>query len=60
LRNSRGRTLYVGQTAGVAPRALVIDRVGAIPLFLGTAAALPALALWFAGQLKRNQRIARR
>jgi MFS transporter, YNFM family, putative membrane transport protein len=48
--------LYVGQTAGVALGALVIDRVGAIPLFLGAAAALPMLALWFAGELKRHQR----
>jgi MFS transporter, YNFM family, putative membrane transport protein len=47
--------LYVGQTAGVALGALVIDRLGAIPLFLGTAAALPALALWFAGELKRRR-----
>ncbi len=50
--------LYVGQTAGVAVGALVIDRVGAIPLFLGAAAALPALALWFAGELKRRRRVA--
>ncbi len=50
-------SLYVGQTAGVALGALVIDRVGAIPLFLGTAAAFPMLALWFAGQLKRRRRI---
>ena len=49
-------SLYIGQTAGVAAGALVIDRVGAVPLFLGTAAALPALALWFAGELKRHQR----
>jgi MFS transporter, YNFM family, putative membrane transport protein len=48
--------LYIGQTAGVALGALVIDRVGAIPLFLGTAAAFPMLALWFAGQLRRRQR----
>jgi YNFM family putative membrane transporter len=48
--------LYVGQTAGVALGALVIDRIGAIPLFLGTAAAFPMLALWFAGQLRRRQR----
>jgi predicted MFS family arabinose efflux permease len=52
--------LYVGQTAGVALGALAIDRGGAIPLFLGTAAALPALALWFAGELKRNLRVAAR
>ncbi len=50
--------LYIGQTAGVALGALVIDRIGAIPLFLGTAAALPALALWFAGELKRHRRVA--
>jgi MFS transporter, YNFM family, putative membrane transport protein len=49
--------LYVGQTAGVALGALIIDRVGAIPLFLGTAIAFPVLALWFAGQLKRRQRV---
>jgi len=36
--------LYVGQTAGVAAGALVIDRAGAKPLFLATAIALPALA----------------
>src|SRR6516165_8560450 len=29
--------LYFGQTAGVAAGALVIDRLGAVPLFLGTA-----------------------
>ena len=33
--------LYLGQTAGVAVGALVIDRIGAMPLFLGTAAAFP-------------------
>jgi len=37
--------LHVGQTAGVAAGALVIDRVGAEPLFLATAIALPALAV---------------
>ncbi|HZC55999.1 MAG TPA: MFS transporter [Xanthobacteraceae bacterium] len=49
--------LYVGQTAGVALGALVIDRVGAVPLFLGAAATIPALALWFAGELKRHRRV---
>jgi predicted MFS family arabinose efflux permease len=49
-------SLYIGQTAGVAAGALVIDRVGAVPLFLGAAAALPALALWFAGELRRHRR----
>jgi MFS transporter, YNFM family, putative membrane transport protein len=45
--------LYIGQTVGVATGALVIDRLGARPLFLGTAVALPTLAVWFARQLMR-------
>ena len=49
--------LYVGQTAGVAAGALVIDRFGAVPLFLGAAAALPVLAIWFARELKRHRRV---
>jgi len=49
--------LYVGQTIGVAIGALVIDRLGAPPLFLGAAVALPMLAVWFAGELKRNRRV---
>ena len=48
--------LYIGQTAGVALGALVIDRVGAIPLFLATALAFPTLALWFAAILRQRQR----
>jgi predicted MFS family arabinose efflux permease len=47
--------LYVGQTGGVAIGALIIDRFGALPLFLGVAAALPALAIWYAGELKRHR-----
>jgi MFS transporter, YNFM family, putative membrane transport protein len=47
--------LYFGQTAGVAAGALVIDRLGAMPLFLGTAVAFPALALWFAHEVQRRQ-----
>ena len=50
--------LYIGQTAGVAAGALVIDRAGAMPLFLATAAALPALAIWFVSALKRYRRVA--
>jgi YNFM family putative membrane transporter len=49
--------LYVGQTAGVTSGALVVDRFGAAPLFVGAAVALPVLALWFAGELKRQQRM---
>jgi MFS transporter, YNFM family, putative membrane transport protein len=48
--------LYIGQTAGVAVGALVIDRLGATPLFLGAAATLPLLAIWFAGELRRHRR----
>jgi predicted MFS family arabinose efflux permease len=47
--------LYIGQTAGVAAGALVIDRLGAVPLFLGSAVALPALAVVFAKCLKRRE-----
>jgi predicted MFS family arabinose efflux permease len=47
--------LYFGQTAGVAAGALVIDRLGAKPLFLGTAVAFPALAIWLASQLRQRQ-----
>ena len=48
--------LYMGQTAGVAVGALVIDRFGAGPIFLGTAAGFPVLAVWFAYELRRSQR----
>ena len=47
--------LYIGQTAGVATGGLVIDRFGAIPLFLGSAIALPVLAIWFARELRRHR-----
>ena len=49
--------LYVGQTAGVAAGAVVIDRAGAPPLFLATAIALPVLAIWFVRELKRFRRV---
>jgi predicted MFS family arabinose efflux permease len=48
--------IFVGQTAGVATGALIIDRLGAVPLFLGAAAALPVLAIWFARELNRHRR----
>ncbi len=47
--------IFVGQTAGVAMGALVIDRAGAVPLFLGTAVTVPVLALWFARELRRHR-----
>jgi predicted MFS family arabinose efflux permease len=45
--------LYLGQTAGVAVGAFVIDRFSAVPLFVGAAILLPALALWFAYELRQ-------
>jgi MFS transporter, YNFM family, putative membrane transport protein len=48
--------IFIGQTVGVALGALVIDRTGAAPLFFGTAAALPVLAIWFARELHRYRR----
>jgi predicted MFS family arabinose efflux permease len=51
--------LHVGQTAGVAAGALMIDRAGAKPLFLATAAALPALAVWFVRESKRFRLVER-
>ena len=46
--------IYLGQTLGVAAGALVFDRFTAVPLFIATAVALPALAFWFAGKLRRR------
>jgi len=48
--------LYLGQTVGVATGALVIDRLGAVPLYIGTAIAFPLLALWFASLRRRRSR----
>ena len=48
-------SLYMGQTAGVAAGALVIDRFGATPLFIGTAIGFPALAVLFAHELRRRR-----
>ena len=56
----RRRFLHVGALPradrGVAIGALVIDRAGAKPLFLGTAIAFPLLAIWFAYELRRRPR----
>jgi predicted MFS family arabinose efflux permease len=51
--------IFIGQMVGVAAGALVIDRAGAVPLFLGAAAALPILAIWFARVLERHRRAER-
>jgi hypothetical protein len=34
---------------------LVIDRLGAVPLFLASACVLPILAAWFARELRQYQ-----
>jgi predicted MFS family arabinose efflux permease len=47
--------LYLGQTAGVAAFAIVVDRAGAPSVFGAAAILLPTLALWFAGRLKRSR-----
>ena len=47
--------IYLAQTGGVAVGALVFDRLGAVPLFLATALALPALAWWFAVELGQHR-----
>jgi predicted MFS family arabinose efflux permease len=46
--------LYLGQTAGVAGFAPVVDRTGAPTVFVAAAILLPTLALWFSGRLKRR------
>jgi len=46
--------IYLGQTLGVAAGALVFDHFTAVPLFMATAVALPALAWWFAAKLRRR------
>ncbi len=48
--------IFIGQTAGVAAGSLVIDRSGAVPLFIASACALPILAVWFARALSRQQK----
>jgi YNFM family putative membrane transporter len=47
--------IYLAQTAGVALSALVFDRFGAVPLFVATAFALPALGFWIAAELRRQR-----
>jgi predicted MFS family arabinose efflux permease len=46
--------IFVGQTVGVGTGALVIDRLGAAPLFVGAAITIPVLAIWFARQLRQR------
>jgi MFS transporter, YNFM family, putative membrane transport protein len=44
--------IFIGQTVGVAIGSLLIDRFGAVPLFLTSTIALPPLAISFARKLK--------
>jgi len=46
--------IYLGQMLGVAAGARLFDRFTAVPLFLLTAAALPAVAIWFGHELRRR------
>src|SRR5262245_22389351 len=50
--------LYLGQTAGVAALAPVIDRTSAPPVFAAAAVLLASLGLWFGDRLRRHQRSA--
>ena len=46
--------LYVGQGAGVAAAAPIVDRYGAVPVFLIAALAWPLLCWWFAAKLRKR------
>jgi MFS transporter, YNFM family, putative membrane transport protein len=46
--------LYLGQTAGVAIFAVVVDRAGAPSVFVTSAILLPALGLWVSRSLRRR------
>jgi len=45
---------FLGQTAGVALAAPIMDRIGAQPLFVIAGILLPALAFWFTWRLRRK------
>ena len=49
--------IFIGQTSGVFAGSLVIDRLGAAPLFVGSAIALPILAVWFAAELRQYRKV---
>jgi MFS transporter, YNFM family, putative membrane transport protein len=48
--------LYLGQPAGVATAAPIVDRYGVVPVFVLAGVALPALGLWFARRLAARHR----
>jgi YNFM family putative membrane transporter len=45
--------LYLGQSAGIALAAPLVDRFGAPPVFIIAALLFPLLTLWFAARLRR-------
>jgi len=46
--------IYLGQTVGVGVSGVVFDRAGAMPLLVVAGLVLPAMAVWFARELKRR------
>jgi predicted MFS family arabinose efflux permease len=46
--------LYLGQTAGVAAMAPVVDRAGAPPVFIAAAVLLALLGMWFGRRLRQR------
>ena len=46
--------LYLGQSAGVAAAAPIVDRAGAVPVFMLVAVLWPALAFWVAWRIGRR------
>jgi predicted MFS family arabinose efflux permease len=46
---------YLGQTAGVALAAPVVDHQGAAPAFIASAILLPALAMWFSSRIREDK-----
>jgi predicted MFS family arabinose efflux permease len=46
--------LYAGQAFGVAAAAPVVDRYGAVPMFILAAAAWPLLAWWIITRLRKR------
>ena len=49
---------FLGQSLGVWLVAQTVDRFTAVPAFCFSALALPLLAIWFSGQLKRHAGVA--
>lgn len=44
--------LFIGQSAGVAAAAVIVDRTSAVPVFIASAVGIPLLALVFARQIR--------